>query len=122
MPTMSRKPPTKEWSTPSIVEFSAVAGIIDNYGGFRVVVTEPWRMIHHVGRGEHLFIVPGLLVTEPIAWHDIPGLIKRAEAHIAEWFRGRNDPDMDLALLQYKLRNITSKSAGSIDSTALVWG
>jgi hypothetical protein len=49
---------------------SAVAGIIDAGGGFRVVVTQRWRMRNHVKKGERIFIVPGLLVQEPVIGDD----------------------------------------------------
>lgn len=45
---------------------SSVAGIVDSQGGLRIVVTQTWHMLHHVGKGERLFVVPGLLVWEPV--------------------------------------------------------
>jgi len=63
---------------------SAVAGIIDRNGGLRVVVTQRSRMKHHAEPGEQLFIVPGLEVTEPVPWEEIPPLIKRVTKHVAE--------------------------------------
>lgn len=45
---------------------SAVAAILKPDGGFRVVVTQAYRMKHHVAKGERLFIVPKLRVKEPI--------------------------------------------------------
>ena len=61
---------------------SAVAGIVDRVGGLRVVVTQRWRMRHHVGKGERLFIVPGYEVAEPVPWDDIPPLIDRVKKHV----------------------------------------
>lgn len=47
---------------------SSVACIVDKWGGKRVVVTERFRMHAHVNaaREERLYVVPGLLVQEPV--------------------------------------------------------
>lgn len=45
---------------------SAVAGILSRDGGLRTVVTQRWRMRSHLKRGERLFVVPDLLVDEPV--------------------------------------------------------
>lgn len=63
---------------------SAVAGILDKTGGIRVVVTEPWRMRHHVADGERLFVVPGLEVEEPVPWDDVPRVIKQTLEHVSK--------------------------------------
>jgi hypothetical protein len=62
---------------------SAVAGIVDRKGGLRVVVTQRWRLRHHVNKGERLFVVPGYEVQEPVPWDDIPPLIERVQKHVA---------------------------------------
>ena len=63
---------------------SAVAGILDRGGGFRVVITQPELMHHHVGPGERLFVVPGLMVQEPVEDSaQIRDLVGRVERHIA---------------------------------------
>src|SRR4030095_7852042 len=62
---------------------SAVAGILDNAGGLRVVVTQRWRFRHHVKKGERLFVVPDLNVQEPVPWDDIPPLIETVQKHVA---------------------------------------
>lgn len=62
---------------------SAVAGILDKSGGLRVVVTQRWRMRHHVFRHERLFVVPDLDVKEPVPWNDIPPLIEKVQKHVA---------------------------------------
>lgn len=62
---------------------SAVAGILDKKGGLRVVVTQRWRMRHHVGKGEKLFVVPDMEVKEPVPWDDIPPLIETVQKHVA---------------------------------------
>jgi hypothetical protein len=61
---------------------SAVAGILDQKGGLRVVVTQRWRMRHHVKKGERLFVVPDLLVQEPVPWNDIPATIASVHRHV----------------------------------------
>jgi hypothetical protein len=61
---------------------SAVAGIIDAKGGLRVVVTQRWRMHHHVGPGERLFIVPNLRVQEPVSIGDAAPLIETVKRYI----------------------------------------
>lgn len=50
-------------------------------GGFRVVVTQRWRMQLHVcrEREERIFIVPDLLVDEPVPWDHIPWVIAQAQ-------------------------------------------
>jgi hypothetical protein len=63
---------------------SAVAGILDRRGGLRVVVTQRFRMRHHVGKGEQLFVVPGLAVQEPVPWDQIPLLIHRVHLYVNE--------------------------------------
>jgi len=62
---------------------SAVAGIIDQNGGLRVVVTQRWRMRYHVKKGERLFIVPHLKVQEPVLGKDQIDLIARVESYVA---------------------------------------
>jgi len=71
---------------------SAVAGIIDTQGGLRVVITQRWRMHHHVAKGERLFVVPGFLIKEPVDWNYIPLLVRRVELYIQWWITTRNDP------------------------------
>jgi len=61
---------------------SAVAGIVDRNGGVRTVVTQRWRMRHHVKKGEQLFVVPGFFVQEPVPWDEIPIVIDIVQKHI----------------------------------------
>lgn len=63
---------------------SAVAGILDRKGGLRVVVTQRWRMRHHLGKGERLFVLPDLDVQEPVPWNEIPPLIEKVQKHVAK--------------------------------------
>jgi hypothetical protein len=62
---------------------SALAGILESGGGVRVVVTEPWRFKFHLQRGERLFIVPGVWLSEPIPYEAWPWTIGAAEIHVA---------------------------------------
>lgn len=61
---------------------SSVAGILDAKGGLRVVVTERWRMRHHVGKGERLFVLPDLTVQEPVAYDKRAGLFAEVRRYI----------------------------------------
>ncbi len=63
---------------------SAVAGILDKGGGLRVVVTQRWRMHNHVVGKERLFIVPDLLVEEPVPLADVPALIETVQTYVAK--------------------------------------
>ena len=69
---------------------SDVAGIVDRKGGFRVVVTQRFRMRHHVGKGERLFVVPGLKVEEPIPFENIYGIVSQVEQYITDQTAGPN--------------------------------
>lgn len=73
---------------------SYVAGIVDPHGGLRVVVTERKGDFerNHRAAGEKVFVVPDLLVPEPVPWDMIPWMIKQVELHIDWWVRTRNDP------------------------------
>ena len=72
---------------------SAVAAILDGYGGWHTVVAPRKSLKHHVRPGQLLLIVPELKVREPVPWNDIPKVIRRAELHILWWIGSRNDPD-----------------------------
>jgi hypothetical protein len=93
-----------------MVKKSSVAGILDTYGGLRVIVDSPQTYYHvvggkviiqkhkafdgHVRPDEMLFVVPGFKVQEPVPWDDIPWMIRRVEHHIKWWIETRNDPDI----------------------------
>ena len=64
---------------------SSVALIVGADGCSRVVVTQRWRMMFHVERGERLFVVPGLKVVEPVQWADVPRIVAAALAHADLW-------------------------------------
>jgi hypothetical protein len=90
---------------------SHVAGIVDTRGGLRVVVTERKSDFnrHHRQPGEMVFVVPGLMVTEPVPWDFIPEMIGRVERHIAEWVRTRNDPDNIKACVAEYLKRVAAQ-------------
>jgi hypothetical protein len=93
---------------------SAVAGIIDQHGGLRVVVSEEFRILqYHVGKNELCFVVPGFLIQEPVPWNYIPTLIRRVELYIA-WFRQtRNDSALENnpAIMAYQKRIVRDGNA-----------
>jgi hypothetical protein len=85
---------------------SRCAGIIDTYGSIRFIVTHRKGLKHHVRADEISIVVPGLIVHEPIAWSDIPGLIRRIELAVDDWLaRGLpNEPHAREAAVMHKLR------------------
>ena len=103
-------------------ERSAVAGILDGYGGWRTVVAPLRGMHHHVNPGELLLIVPNYKVQEPIPWNDIPGLIRRVDLYILEWIRTRNDPDTlnHLAVALFLLRRTRTYNCCNINLCDIV--
>jgi len=82
------------------MSLSAVAGVLGKAGDLRVVVTQRWRLRHHVHKGERLFVVPGFEVQEPVPWGNIPYVVDRVEKHIYKWICSRNDPDWQTGGLQ----------------------
>jgi hypothetical protein len=69
---------------------SAVAGILSPDGGLRTIVTQRWRMQGHLAKGERLFVVPGLLVEEPVPWEEIPTVIRQVHQHIVKTLAPEN--------------------------------
>lgn len=69
---------------------SAVAGILSPDGGLRTVVTQRWRMQAHIKRGERLFVVPDLLVDEPVPWEQIPAVIGAVHRHVVKSLAPQN--------------------------------
>lgn len=102
---------------------SAVAGILDPYGGLRVVVDRDSKFRHHVRCDEMPFVVPGLRVREPVPWHQIPFVIASVERHIAEWVRTRNDPEalepLPIKLYLIRCRPTTNKRATNLDAVVM---
>lgn len=71
---------------------SAVAGILSLDGGLRTVVTQRWRMASHVKRGERLFVVPNLLVDEPVPFNGplMADCIQSVHRHVAKALAPQN--------------------------------
>lgn len=87
------------------MSLSAVAGILDGYGGWHTVVAPRKSLKHHVRPGQIMVVVPQFKVQEPVPWNDIPMVIGRAELAILEWIGTRNDlsdPAIALFLLRRK--------------------
>lgn len=72
---------------------SAVAGILDGYGGWHTVVAPRASLKYHVRPGQILIVVPNYKIQEPVPWNSIPIVTGMAEHAILEWIRTRNDPD-----------------------------
>lgn len=51
-------------------------------------------MKNHLAKGERLFVVPGFLIEEPVAWNYVPVLIRRVELYIEWWITTRNNPSI----------------------------
>jgi hypothetical protein len=88
---------------------SRIGGILDSYGGVRVVVTHRSRFKHHVRAGEFLCLVPGIdkRVHEPIAWNDIPFVIRLGEIAVEEFVKANessNDPEKREAIRAWRSR------------------
>jgi hypothetical protein len=61
---------------------SVVAGIVSPNGGLRVVITEFSNLMSHVGKHEICYVLPGVLVEEPVPINEMGDLIDRVESHI----------------------------------------
>ncbi len=103
---------------------SIVAAVLDTYGGMGVVVTHRKNLKHHVRHDELAIVAPGLIVHEPIAWNDIPIVIRRMEIEVDKWIaRGiPNDPLHREIVTMYRLRCAEHPdNRGSRDLTKLVY-
>ena len=101
---------------------SSVAGIVDPYGGLRIVVAPRSTFKHHVAEGELLFIVPNVAVREPVPYHKWPWLERVTRKHIDWWIKTRNDPD-DIEkgpVKLYRLRCLRTYQQGTVDLTKVV--
>lgn len=99
---------------------SCIAGIVDTYGGVRVIVTYDNKLKYHVRPDETLVKVPGIRVHTPIGWHDIAGLIGRVNFEVSKWADSKpNDPNAAEAAKMYKLRCL-EQSQRSLDLYSIV--
>ncbi len=93
---------------------SCVAGILDGYGGWNVVVAPRKSLKHHIRPGEIMCIVPHFKVQEPVPYDDIPTIISRAELAILEWIGRQNDLS-DPAIALFLLRRKRGFNRGSVN-------
>ena len=95
----------------------SVAGILDGYGGWHVVVAPRREMHHHVRPGQLLLVVPGWKLNyEPDARH-AANIVPYVEDYIDWWIKTRNDPD-DLkhpAVALYQLRKSRGHNRCSVN-------
>ena len=66
-----------------------IAIILDTWGGSRTVVGTPESIQCNVRHDELVYVVPNLIVHEPIAWGDIPIVIERARLELVKWLDTR---------------------------------
>lgn len=102
---------------------ACVALILDRYGGARTVVTQMDALIHHARSDEICHVVPHCVVHEPIAWDDIPSIIRRARSAFERWLERRPNlgEAQHHAVMLYRLRQQRhSGSRGSLDVSAIV--
>jgi hypothetical protein len=92
----------------------SVAGILDGYGGWHVVVAPRKTLKHHVRPGQIMVIVPHFSVQEPVPYDDIPSVINRAELAILEWI-GRQNDHSDPAIALFLLRRQRGFNRGSVN-------
>lgn len=95
---------------------SSVAGIIDQWGGLRIVVAHPRSFKYHLAPGEKLFVVPNMKVEEPVPYFDWPMIEKATRKHIDWWIATRNDPD-DVEtgpVKMFRLRNLRAYHRGTV--------
>ena len=88
-------------------QHSFIAGILDSYGGMRVVVAHRNQYKHHVRHDEFLCIYPGKRVHTPIAWGDVPMVVHIGETAVENWVKQHerdNDPQVLDAIRAYKSR------------------
>lgn len=103
---------------------SRIAGILDRFGGYRVVVEHPDQFVAHLGVGEFLCPVPGKTVHQPIAWGDHPSVIALGELAVQHWVDKHamsNDPDKVEAIRAYRARRSWERPR-TLDTTKLVFG
>lgn len=70
-----------------------IAIILDSYGGARTIVGTKDSIRANTRHDELCYVVPRLIVHEPIAWNDIPIVIERARIELLMWLDRR--PNLD---------------------------
>lgn len=101
---------------------SAIAGILDRYGGLRFVVAPADALACHVRCDEVLVVVPDVRVHEPVAWSDVPSIIARIELEVGRWVASMpNEPHAREAVVMYQLRQKEDpRSKRSLDLSRIV--
>jgi len=85
---------------------SVIAGILNSYGGFMVIVAHADTLQHHVRAGDFLYVVPDKIVHEPIAWCDGPMVCACADQYLAGLIERNgfgNEPERREALIMWHL-------------------
>jgi len=82
--------------------------ILNSYGSVRTIVADAKSMKASTRHDEWVHVVPGLIVHEPIAWNDVPGVIERARLAFEAWLdtRPNLDEDQHQAVTLYRLRKL----------------
>lgn len=76
---------------PSNEPLSFVAGVLQIDGGVRTVVTNSLASLEeNVAKGERFFIVPDLLVREPVEWNAIPFVVNSARKAVLKSLHPEN--------------------------------
>jgi hypothetical protein len=102
---------------------SRIAGVLDSFGGIRVVVTHKRQFKHHVGTSEFLCIVPDKFVHEPIAWNDIPFVVALGHLAVEAFIKANahtNDPNKQDAIRAWKSRQ-TWRDQRALDISKIVF-
>ena len=86
-----------------------------------VVVAHKKTLKHHARSDDLLIVVQPILVHEPIAWGDIPGLIEHVTWYVRKWIddNNPNEPWAQQAVRMYKLRCL-EQNQKSLDLYSIV--
>lgn len=101
---------------------SAVAGILDKQGGLRVVITQKWRMSHHVKKRERLFVLPDVKVQEPVPIEECGALVERVQQHVTRELVPTNDCGECRACCKEPITPPYPKADGSCQHCSLAVG
>lgn len=104
---------------------SRIGGILDSYGGVRVVVTKIRSFKHHVQDGEFLCLVHNKFVHEPIGWQDVAHVIRLGELAVEKFIKDNeksNDPGKCQAIHAWRMRQLVNlERIGSLDLKAIAY-
>lgn len=73
------------------------------------MVTPREALEFHVGHDESAVVVGGLIVHEPIAWHEIPMVVRRIEIAVDEWIEFGPTPNTPWAHEAQKLYRLRER-------------